>query len=66
MYIVVGLGNIGAEYKNTFHNIGFLVADKLAEKLSVSFGKEKYKAVVAEGFFMITMLLPLVRIVINR
>ena len=36
-YLIVGLGNIGAEYENTRHNIGFLVADKLAEAYEVSF-----------------------------
>ena len=49
MFIIVGLGNIGPTYSNTFHNIGFMVADKLANKLSIDFSKEKYKAVIGEG-----------------
>lgn len=36
-YLVVGLGNIGAEYELTRHNIGFLVLDRLAEKKKASF-----------------------------
>jgi len=36
-YLIVGLGNIGAEYKNTRHNIGFLVVDALAKEFEVSF-----------------------------
>lgn len=32
MYIIVGLGNPGAKYENTRHNIGFMVIDALAEK----------------------------------
>lgn len=51
MFIIVGLGNKGFEYRNTYHNIGFMVADKLAEKLSVSFSKEKYKSMIAEGAY---------------
>ena len=42
MFIIVGLGNKGFEYKNTYHNIGFFVADSLAEKMGVEFKKEKY------------------------
>lgn len=49
MVIVVGLGNIGPAYSNTFHNMGFMVANKLAEKLSIDFTKEKFKAVIGEG-----------------
>lgn len=48
MFIIVGLGNEGLPYKNTFHNIGFMVVDKLAEKLGVVVNKEKYKAHIGE------------------
>jgi len=36
-YLIVGLGNVGAEYENTRHNIGFLVVDELAKKAEASF-----------------------------
>lgn len=40
-YLIVGLGNIGAKYDNTRHNIGFDVVDALAKEFEVSFKTEK-------------------------
>ena len=37
MKLIVGLGNIGAEYENTNHNAGFMILDKLAEKCNFTF-----------------------------
>jgi PTH1 family peptidyl-tRNA hydrolase len=36
-FLIVGLGNIGAEYVNTRHNIGFKILDFLARKESIDF-----------------------------
>ncbi|MEN8138387.1 MAG: aminoacyl-tRNA hydrolase [Bacteroidota bacterium] len=40
-FLIVGLGNIGSEYANTRHNIGFKVLDELAKKHEVSFKTDK-------------------------
>lgn len=40
-YLIAGLGNIGAEYKNTRHNIGFKVVDYLAQQHNVAFATQK-------------------------
>ncbi len=41
-YLIVGLGNIGAEYHETRHNIGFMILDALAEASNISFSTERY------------------------
>lgn len=48
MKLIVGLGNPDREYINTFHNLGFSSAEKAAEKLGCTFGKEKCRALLAE------------------
>jgi len=41
-YLVVGLGNIGAEYADTRHNIGFMVADELVKKADATYSTLRY------------------------
>ena len=44
-YLIVGLGNIGEEYKDTRHNIGFSVLDAMAMASNISFSDKRYGAV---------------------
>ena len=49
MKIIAGLGNPGAEYAHTKHNVGFMLVDALAEELGIDAWREKFNALVAEG-----------------
>ena len=49
-FLIVGLGNIGAEYVNTRHNIGFKILDFFANKESVSFATAKLGALAEYKF----------------
>ncbi len=48
MKIVVGLGNPGAQYKETRHNIGFQVVDELARRWGNASWKRRHEAEVSE------------------
>lgn len=43
-YLIVGLGNIGDEYRETRHNIGFMVLDALAKASNIVFKDGRYGA----------------------
>ncbi len=50
-WLIAGLGNPGATYRDTRHNAGFRAIDYIAEKLGVRIDRAKFHALVAEADF---------------
>ena len=45
-YLIIGLGNPGRKYRDNRHNVGFMVLNRLAEKLETSFPKMKMEGLM--------------------
>ncbi|NOR44316.1 MAG: aminoacyl-tRNA hydrolase, partial [Candidatus Delongbacteria bacterium] len=50
MQIIIGLGNPGAKYSNTWHNLGFMSVDRFAIKHDLNYKAGKGKYYSATGF----------------
>lgn len=49
MYLIVGLGNPEEEYRQTRHNMGFDVINKISSKYSIAMDKKKFKSIYGDG-----------------
>jgi PTH1 family peptidyl-tRNA hydrolase len=47
--LVVGLGNPGASYRKTRHNVGFMAVDSIAQQFGIALDREKFGVVFGRG-----------------
>jgi peptidyl-tRNA hydrolase, PTH1 family len=48
-WLIAGLGNPGPEYENTYHNLGFLAVDRLADRAGIRLTRPECKALAGVG-----------------
>jgi len=51
-YLIAGLGNPGRNYEHNRHNVGFMLVNRLASKLGVSFSQVESKALIAKATYL--------------
>ena len=49
MHVIVGLGNPGAEYKRTRHNVGFRVVDLLSHQWAIRLSRRSFLSLIGDG-----------------
>jgi len=65
-YLIAGLGNIGEEYKNTRHNVGFMILDAAAAASGVTFTDRRYGYVAEMRYKNAQMILLKPSTLMNR
>ena len=48
-FLIVGLGNPGRKYRDNRHNIGFMVINRLSERLDIAISRAQQKALIGDG-----------------
>lgn len=55
--LIVGLGNPGRDFRETRHNIGFMVVDRMAEKHGIKLTRVQNKAIIGSGLIGLTKVI---------
>jgi PTH1 family peptidyl-tRNA hydrolase len=51
-FLIVGLGNPGLDFRQNRHNVGFMLVNRLAERLGLTFARLECRALVTKGVYL--------------